>query len=57
MGASARSTPVFCVGRTHCRDRRLDDTCQTAAKMVNQNDSGVSDCRNRMHERKCSGRT
>ena len=50
--------PLLCsVGRMHCRDRGLDDTCQTAAKMVNQNDSGVSDCKNRMHERKSSGRT
>ena len=57
MGASARSTRVFCVGRTHCRDRRLDDTCQTEEKMVNKNDHGISDCRNSLYERQSIGRT
>ena len=46
MGDSASSTCVFCVGRKHCRDCRLDDTCQSAEKMVPENDRGVSDCRN-----------
>ena len=41
----ARSTHVFCVGRTHYRHRRLDDTSQSAQKMVPKNDRGVSDCR------------
>ena len=48
MGGSARSTRVFYVGRTQCRDRRLDDTSETEEKMVNENDLGRSDCRNCM---------
>ena len=45
VGDKARSTRVFCVGRTHYRHRRFDDTCQSAQKMVPENDLGVSDCR------------
>ena len=48
---------VFGVGRTHCRDRRLDDTCQTEEKMVNENDLGRSDCRNSFYNRKSIGST
>ena len=57
MGDSASSTRVFCVGRPHCRDRRLDDTCQSADRMVPENDRGVSDCRNSLQERQSIGRT
>ena len=46
MGDSASSTCVFSVDRPHCRDHRLDDTCQSVDKMVPENDRGVSDCRN-----------
>ena len=46
MVDSASSTRVFCVGRRQCRDRRLDNTCQSADMMVPENDRGVSDCRN-----------
>ena len=46
VGDSVHSTRVFCVGRTHCRDRRLDDTSQSPERMMPENDCGVSDCRN-----------
>ena len=46
MGDSASSTRMFRVGRPHCRDCRLDDTYQSADRMVPENDRGVSDCRN-----------
>ena len=57
MGGSARSTRVFCVGRTQCRDCRHDDTCETKEKMVNENDLGRSDCRNNIYDRKSIGST
>ena len=52
MEGSARSTCVFCVGRTHSRDRRLNDTCLTEEKMVNKNNLGRRDCRNSFYDRK-----
>ena len=57
MGGSARSTLVFCVGRMHCRDRSLNDTCQTEEKMVNENDLGRSDCRNSFYNENDLGRS
>ena len=45
VGDKARSTRVFCVGRTHYKHHRLDNTCQSAQKMVPENDRGVSDYR------------
>ena len=57
VGGSARSTCVFSVDRMHCRDRRLDDTCQTEEKMENKIDLGRSDCRNSFYDKKSIGST